>query len=367
MKELADVITLAPAHTRTAEEAVRHPGGFAWWYLDLVDAQGDGIVLIWSFGLPFLPGIRRTRGPPLARPAVSLAIYKGGRERFYLLQELPPDEVDWRPESGYGLFGRSLISLARDPDRTQLSIALDLEVPRSQRLQGRIRVEGPTRVGADDEGPACTHVWAPLLAAAPGSARLDGSYRINLEGRAYLDHNAGLEPLHALGIDRWSWGRLAFPGRELIWYHLSGAGQGQQSVRALEIREDGAARRAEGPVTLHGPRRSWSGLSWHEEVRFQDPAGRPVVVKVRPPLENAPFYQRFLVEGECDGQRAQGVAEQVAPPRLDRFWMRPLVRMRVHRLHGGNSFWLPLFIGPARGRLRRLLLPDGLRLPGSGS
>ena len=31
-------------------------GGFAWWYLDLVDERGDGLVLIWSFGLPFLPG-----------------------------------------------------------------------------------------------------------------------------------------------------------------------------------------------------------------------------------------------------------------------------------------------------------------------
>jgi len=45
------------------------PGGFAWWYLDALDARGDGLVVIWSFGLPFLPGYRSASRRGLAPPA----------------------------------------------------------------------------------------------------------------------------------------------------------------------------------------------------------------------------------------------------------------------------------------------------------
>ena len=45
------------------------------------------------------------------------------------------------------------------------------------------------------------------------------------------------------------------------------------------------------------------------------------------------------------------------PAAIDPDWMRPLVRMRVQKLGGRNSFWLPLFAGPVETRLRRLLWP----------
>lgn len=359
------MISLAPAHSTAAEQAIRLPGGFAWWYLDLVDERGDGLVLIWSFGLPFLPGIRRVGGPPLDRPSLALSVYRGGKERFYLFQELPPEEVDWRPESGYGLFGKSLISLQRDPERVRLEIALNLEVPRGQPVQGTIRVEGPVRLGGDDPADeAPEHLWAPMLAAARGSARLFGSLPLELEGRAYLDHNVGQRPLHDLGIARWSWGRLALPGRELIWYHLQGERPGEERVRVLEIRADGGARRVDSPVRFGPSRWSWTGLRWPRTLEFQDPAGRTVSVRLRPPVDDAPFYQRFVVDGSCADEQGAGVAEQVAPGRLDRAWFRPLVRMRVHRVGRGNSMWLPLFTGPREGRLARLFRAPRALLPG---
>ena len=74
--------------------ALQRPGGFAWWYLDLVDDNGYGLVLIWAWGLPFLPGLARDarRGQPSLpreRPAISFALYEGGRCTCYLLQEAP--------------------------------------------------------------------------------------------------------------------------------------------------------------------------------------------------------------------------------------------------------------------------------------
>ena len=43
--------------------------GFAWWYLDVVDAEGTGLVLIWSFGLPFLPDPVARAGDRLDLPS----------------------------------------------------------------------------------------------------------------------------------------------------------------------------------------------------------------------------------------------------------------------------------------------------------
>ncbi len=350
------MITLSPAHDELATLAVDRRGGFAWWYLDLVDARGEGLVLIWGFGLPFLPGIRDSEGPPRLRPSLTISLYREGRERFYLFQELPPDQAEWSPERGTWRFGRSEIRLQRALAGLTLHMELDVDVPGLPPLRGSVEVRGPVRIGGDEEEDEASreHVWAPLLAAAPGSVRLRGAVEATLNGRAYLDHNAGLKPLHALGIARWSWGRLALPGRELIWYHLSGDKGYTERVHVLEVRANGVARRAQAQVSLDEPRRSWTGIRWPRRIRFLDPVGRPVEVQVRPPVDAAPFYLRHLVEGRCGDERGQGVAELVIPGRLDRAWMRPFVRMRVHRLAGQNSPFLPLFCGPVEGRLRRL-------------
>ena len=79
----------------TDGRALDVPGGFLWWYVDLVDDHGDGLVLIASFGLPFLPGLldAARRGAPLApreRPALSLALYRGGKTSFYVLDVPAP-------------------------------------------------------------------------------------------------------------------------------------------------------------------------------------------------------------------------------------------------------------------------------------
>ncbi|HCA51752.1 MAG TPA: hypothetical protein DEP24_01675, partial [Mycobacterium sp.] len=61
---------------------------------------GRAATLIWSWGLPFLPGYAQSARAgrprlPLQRPSVNLVVYEGGRERFYLLSELPTEECTW--------------------------------------------------------------------------------------------------------------------------------------------------------------------------------------------------------------------------------------------------------------------------------
>ena len=62
------------------------PGGFAWWYMDAVDVHANGCVLIWSFGLPFLPGrgsSARRGAPrtPRSDPSLNIALYKEGKTK----------------------------------------------------------------------------------------------------------------------------------------------------------------------------------------------------------------------------------------------------------------------------------------------
>jgi hypothetical protein len=57
------------------------PGRFTWFYVDLVDDRGRGATLIWSWGLPFLPGYAqasRAGRPelPINRPSVNLVVYE---------------------------------------------------------------------------------------------------------------------------------------------------------------------------------------------------------------------------------------------------------------------------------------------------
>lgn len=341
------------------------PGAFAWWYLDLVDDRGDGLVLIWSWGLPFLPGLAGSarRGTPQApgdRPSLNLAVYQGGVPRFYLLQELDPGDASWDPAADRWAFGQSRITMGRTPDgRRQLRAELDCPVPgMPDRLEGIIEVIGHGRI---HEGPGHgdpRHAWTPLMTACPGTARLRcGEWSAEIDGRAYHDRNSGVQPMHTLGIDRWWWGRLALPDRELIYYHLhpeDPAADAQTLV--VEVDAKGRTRLAsDARVEILETRRSVYSLSWTTRLRFWDPDGQEVSVRMTAGVDDSPFYQRLLIEGTCAGETGRGVAELVVPGAIDPDWMRWLVGMRVHHPARDNSFWLPLFSGPRAGRPGRVL------------
>ena len=87
------MIDLSPVDRAPDRTVLRSAGGFTWFYVDLVDDRGNGATVIWSWGLPFLPGYAsaaRAGRPqlPIERPSVNVVVYQGGRERFYLLSEL---------------------------------------------------------------------------------------------------------------------------------------------------------------------------------------------------------------------------------------------------------------------------------------
>jgi carotenoid 1,2-hydratase len=367
------------------------PGGFAWWYLDVVTPEGDGLVLIWSYGLPFLPGYagaaRAGRAErPSDRPSLNVVVYRGGRPVVYLLQEYGPGDAEavagFEPgadpaagETDAGLhlrLGGSRFASRVEGGRRRVEVEIDCAMPGTrERLRGTVRVDGVARraEGGETDPPDEPHVWTPLTGPAHGEVALRCGDRAvaRFAGRAYHDRNGGSVPLHGLGMDFWMWGRLPFRDREAIYYLLWPHGsEHPERCIGVEIDQGGKTRRIPGlRLERAEPRRTLAGLPWSARLRLLQ--GRDPWLEVRHTrvIDSGPFYLRFLSEAtSADGERATGMGELCYPERVDQALLRPLVRMKVHRVHGGNSMWLPLFTGPHRGRVIRLLrslLPSRVR------
>jgi hypothetical protein len=367
---------LALTPDRPAPEALRSCGGFAWWYVDAVDADGKGLVLIWSWGLPFLPGYtdaaRSDTAPPAAtRPSLNVALYDGGRAVFYLLQELRPDEAahipshEGSPEETWR-FGDTIIRSRTDGGRRSLEVALDVPIPgTTERLAGIVRIDGPVpdlpSLGA---APSFPHRWTPLCCPATATAELRApGLDFRLQGRGYHDRNSSSVPLPALGIRDWAWGRVAVGDRELVHYLLWSEDVDTPPVQILfEVLPDGAVRheaaaRGDDLVTLDEPWRHPYGVRMHRRITLRRPEGPPIALTADPPVDSGPFYLRYALR-DADG-RVCGWGERVKPASVDLPWQRPFVRMRVHG-PGSDSVWLPLFSGPRVGRVNRLLRGWGL-------
>lgn len=345
--------------------ALRAPGGFLWWYADLVSPEGDGAVLIWSYGLPFLPGYasaaRRGRPElPVSRPSINLAVYRRGAPAFYLLQEHAPAPVDEAALASVQRIGGCAFERRVGGGRCTLGAEISLTLPEGARVTGTLHVEGAARTGGGGAEVGAPHVWTPLTGPAQGelSLAVDGRPLARVAGRAYHDRNSGRVPLHDLGIHRWMWGRVPFSDRERIYYLLwPEAAGGGPLAWGIDIGADGRTARVPLEVELGRERMAFGGLMRPERIVMRH-EGRPwMTVRHRAVSDAGPFYLRLLSEGRIgeDGETAAGWSELVRPARVDLARHRPFVRMRVHRAAGPNSPWLPLFTGPREGRVGRLL------------
>lgn len=362
------VISISPPEQPLHRGLLEAPGGFAWWYADMVDDQGDGLVLIWSYGLPFLPGYasaaRRGEAPAAGeRPSLNLATYRRGELDFYLLQEYSPTQVNWSAEGDAWTFGDNRLISRIEDGRRVMRADLSTDIPGSDgKLSGSIEIEGAPRKpfgGETHIDGLPEHDWTPLTVLADGRAVLefpDGS-SWTCSGRAYHDRNGGNVPLHDVGIDHWIWGRAPFEDRELIYYLLWPAPGEPPTAVGLEIGPDGSTTFHEAlDVRRAGGSRNMGGLKWWRQLELGLDGDPWLEVSHRWVVDSGPFYMRYLTRASApDGSTATGVGELCEPARIDLGRHRPLVRMRVHKPRGRNSMWLPLFSGPREGRVTRLL------------
>lgn len=339
---------------------MQEPGGFLWWYLDLMNESGDGLVFIWFAGLPFLPDPDPT-AVAASRPGLSLARYRAGRCEEYFLQEYPQQALHLGSNGRDLDLGDCRVRWHHKDSRLQLHVDLDIPIPgSSQRLRGRIETEGaatqPAIAGGNRE---TSHSWYPLMTATHGSAALSiGNKSIHLAGRSYVDSNASSRPLRELGIENWRWGRVAMPDREFIYYFVESDDGSPDIQLVLEVFADGSVRSHEQvKMQRKGHRRSLYGPHYSEVIELRSNNDLAVDIRLKHLVDQGPFYLRFVVEGvdRLSNQTGSGFAELVVPRQLGKAWHQPFVRMRCHQVGGANSIWLPLFCGPNGTRLRRLI------------
>lgn len=349
------MLTIAQPHPVQTIDATQTSGGFLWWYADLETPAGDGLVVIWSLGLPFLPGSREYQ-PAFRRPAVSVAHYVKGQQQLYLLQDYPSHNANIAPFTGCARIGKSTYEFLSEDSNVVLQIDLDEPIPNSQeRLRGKIRITGPTTGLEPNTGTDTAHIWAPKTAHADGNATIIYDDKVHvMRGSAYVDSNISSTPLPSQGIQSWQWGRITFPQYTVVYYEVTGVDGARQ--RYLHRQTRGLPlERLSGRLDFAEFERGTFGLATPRSVLIGASA-LTVLGKTVHLLEDGPFYARGLVRAtDSNGQEGAGFCETVAPSKIDRPWQRPFVRMRTHRVGGSNSFFLPLFSGPRSDRAKRFL------------
>jgi hypothetical protein len=243
-------------------------------------------------------------------------------------------------------------------DNIVLTVDLDAQVPQSrERVLGQIVLSGPRLSLPMAEGVS-SHQWSPKTTAAQGHLSLrHGKESTQVGGRGYFDSNFSSVPLHEQGIESWRWGRLSFEDETFVYYDI--APQVGASTTHVFVQESGGSRKLV-PLGLHSVGRRQErlgayGVSSPRELRFSTTRG-DYSISCRHLVDDGPFYQRFLIEGEGpNGARAHGVSEVVIPSRVDLSWQRPFVRMRTHRVGRDNSPFLPLFSGSRVDRVGRMV------------
>lgn len=384
-----ELISITPPDKPLDAGLLERPGAFLWWYLDLLDEHGNGAVLIWSWGLPFLPGIasaarREILTTPRTRPSLTIAIYEDFELECYTLQEYDEELASWEFETYQGdaraqrwQFGESTIrvwrtglDVPRGAERVHVEVDLQERVPGSlHKLVGHVRVEGVARATRPEDEAARheehDHDWSPLLGPARGELDIyHGTRRYVIEGRAYHDRNGAPKPLHELGFERWIWGRIPAEDRELIYYVLWPSIEGAPRCVAMEILSSGQTIVHEDvSVRLSGERRELAGMTWAQHTDVFVKGKRWCSVETRAIVDNGPFYLRFFIDAVHEHGASVGYGEACTPSRIDLEHHRPLVQMRVGQ-PSGDSIWRPLFTGPRQGRVERLFtqfLPGNVR------
>lgn len=378
------MLSLDDARTSLDPALLDRPGGFAWWYAELSDPERDrALVCIWSFGLPFLPGYMGAsrRGPgvsPRARPSLNLALYERGQLRHYLLHEFAPSDAEWSVEGATERwrFGNTRIVSEQHEGRRRVRFGFDVPVEAAGgRWTGSMELEGIVpRIASEvpAEWTRSPHRWTPLVASARGEAELSlapaiaktGGDAFSLNGNAYHDRNGAPATLEELGIREWIWTHGVFAGEERIAYVLTSQADPRPRAIGFRLEADGALHVDE--LTFAGPpsRRTLWGMPGRERLELGTRDQRQwMSVALRPPVDDGPFYLRYLgVAEHPNGVQGESSLEVIVPARIDLDRHRPLVQMRVASDQRRSSIWLPLFQGDlqlapvqlARGWARRL-------------
>ena len=292
------------------------PGGYAWWYVDALSANGQyGLTIIAFIGSVFSPYYAWAgRRDPQNHCAVNVALY-GPRARWAMT------------ERGRGAVARDAANLSIGPsslswDGDALTIRVDeISAPLPRRIRGIVRVIpmgiNPRVFALEEKG---AHVWRPI---APRSrVEVDLSVPdLKWRGDGYLDMNAGDEPLEG-GFHRWTWSRAAPLG---VVEDCRAVCERRAGPLSLALRFDNSGRVEE---IAPPPRAALPKTMWRVERETRSDNGAAHITRG---FEDTPFYSRSLVATTLLGREVACMHESLSLDRFARNSVRLMLPFRMPR------------------------------------
>jgi len=234
-------------------------------------------------------------------------------------------------ERGRSRIDRSDTHIAIGPSRMAWSgsqLTIDIEewgVPVPARMRGTITIElGPVFEHIHDLDSRGRHSWRPIAPCALATVSFEKP-ALSWRGRAYVDMNAGAEPLEA-GFRNWTWSREDAGASTRILYDVQQR-DGARRGLALDYRRDGSIKHINpDPVQDLPP------TGWRVSRSTRAPAERPA--RLLRTLEDTPFYSRSVLGFERDGEMRSAINESVDLDRFAARWVQMLLPFKMPRRAG---------------------------------
>ncbi len=294
-----------------------------------------GLTLILMIGSVFSPyyrkAIRNGVGNPLRHSAVNLALYDMERPfGSWLGPVLKRRHGDlWAlTEGGRLVRDRKNLHIGDSNahwNGTELSIVIrEKTAPFESPLSGEMvitpsGVAGETHI-LDGHGK---HRWSPI---AP-FGRIDVRFRepnLRFSGVAYLDHNAGDEPL-SKGFKSWTWSRFSSDQKTIVSYDVQRE-DGSHDHIARAFHSNGLR----DSLANTGALKQLNGTSWRMNRNIRTIQGARV--ELGRTLEDTPFYARSHLTGTLDDRPASGVHEVVDTARFESLIVQNMLPYRMRRV-----------------------------------
>jgi carotenoid 1,2-hydratase len=301
-------------------------GGYAWWYVDALSADGaHGLTIIAFIGSVFSPYYAVSRawgaGDPSNHVAMNVALY--GKPARWAMTERGAASLDR---------GADHIAIGASGMRWDgAKLVIDVNertAPMPRRLRGTVTVTPRALTDQAFELDARgRHRWQPLAPLCDVAVAFD-SPGMAWRGTGYFDTNDGDEPLED-AFRSWTWSRFDMADHARIVYDVV---ERDGLARGLSLRV-GASGAIETAATLAAtplPKGLWG-------VERSAPADAGATPELLGTFEDAPFYTRSKIRSRIDGVEATGVNESLTLARLRAPWVRTLLPFRMPRsaAHGG--------------------------------
>jgi len=271
---------------------------------------------------PFYASARRN-GPanPLGFCSMNVAVYGPKRNAWAFTEHGGMDVRRYRTAL---VIGASSMEWENDILTVRFE---EKTAPLPGRISGVVRIF-PLTLGEDKPfvlDSRGRHRWGPIAPIARAEVEIRRPGNIRWKGLAYVDTNAGTEPLED-GFGSWNWCRSTTKERMIVTYDAFRRDGSRHTIQHV-FHADGRTEPITPLVERSLDRTRW-GLSRMMRVDPHTPA------RLVRTLEDTPFYSRSEVLGSYLGEYSHGVHESLS---LDRWKSRIVQFMLPYRMRRASS------------------------------